>query len=211
MTEPSHPDRIVIRPEELRGNSAGRYELRDGSFASPFRNRRADRLWVARSIVGVVLLALLGFVVAGKLAQSRHAERGGRTLEYWQQARAITETPLPDDESAIAELRRRADRLEALQVVGIDPEASQTCLQLAGVFRKVADLYERNPPSTVFVKAFLTALMMGDFRSTAQQLDADIHQLQDEVQHFVGEASHARTQLTSRYQIEFPALVLPGF
>jgi hypothetical protein len=149
-------------------------------------------------------------MVAGKLAQIRHAERGRRTLEYWQQARAIAKTPLPDGDTAVAELRRRADRIEALEIIDIDLEASETCLELASVFRKVADLYERNPPSMVFIKAFLASLMMGDFRSTAQQLDTDVHHLQDEIQQFVGEAGRARTQLTSRYQLEFPALVLPG-
>lgn len=127
--------------------------------------------------------------------------RSERTLAYWE---GMRQSLLSETKVEPAAARRIAVRLRALPASGVDPDAIECCLALAGLLEDASALRGRLVGGEFFTEAIVRAANGDPWGASADFL-ADDKELRRRVEAVQRQIGDTRVVLSSRHGVEFPA------
>jgi len=187
------------------------------------------RLWISAG--GCIVLAFVAWIFmplgekekgrglkdlrASGPAGSIEQQRCQRTLHYWGQVyKQLEGKPAAEDRASLIKFSRdRATQIEAIPTIGVDSDAVEWALQVAGLYRDCANALEYTDASDqeLLVRSFIHGFT-GNFEGAASDFSQSYSQRTD-LQRKLNERAEwvltrqlavVRAKLTSRYGVEFP-------
>lgn len=127
------------------------------------------------------------------------------TASYWMLLKGELSSSVPQGPQAIGFLAAKAERIESLPVLNVDPELVAYSLQLTELMQQVVQVGRRQSDPSFLIESFVRGAMGDPFGTARDQLGAS-KVVQDRGMQLQHRGTQLRAILSQRYGVEFPAL-----